>query len=204
MQQMEEFSHQELVAWARISLVTLVAAWSAMTLLPSHASAAARPPGLADVDCVSATSCVGVGSFVDENKAERVLIMQWDGEEWQVQTKVQEPEGATSAHFNSVSCLQGQCFAAGEATIGSGAEAETTAFVDVDMDPFGTGNWLESVYPGLAANLTLGAKWSSLAGIHCDSEVVCVAVGSYSTSASGSNPQPLIERLIEEEWQVDL
>ena len=75
---------------------------------------------LFEVDCVSVSDCVAVGS-TDTGSARETLVMVWDGTVWSI---VSSPNAGTSNdRLESVSCVSAsQCVAVGSTFTGSAYE----------------------------------------------------------------------------------
>ena len=152
--------------------------WHRATQLALPANANANPlVTLAQVSCWSASSCVAVGSYVDDNNVERAVVVPEIAGSWRRALAVGLPGDASAfagAEFNEVACApSGSCLAAGTFNTFTGAVQPLVA-LSVD------GVWdraLQISLPNRAPNpeaLLYGFK-----GVACASAGNCALGGQY-------------------------
>lgn len=153
------------------------------------------------VSCPSPTDCVAVGAGVEA----------WDGTNWSVQPTT-TPASASSATLNAVSCTSASaCVAIGNdfaevwngiswssqstaagalyAVSCSSADACTaTGGVAAAGIPARAESWNGAGWTAQSVPQPNGATGSQLAGVVCSGAADCLAVGSFTTSASPSLP----------------
>jgi hypothetical protein len=126
---------------------------------------AAAPVGasgstLAAVSCTTATACTSVGNFTAAStKAAGALAERWDGTTW----SVDPTPGSTLDFLNAVSCTSAvRCSAVGQ-----------TGFSQPIADRWDGSSWAAQAIPG-----DPGAAQTTLVGVACPAQNVCVATGS--------------------------
>jgi hypothetical protein len=148
--------------------------WSVMTT--------PYPPGLDEgweynrnafflgVSCTPNDDCVAVGRYRDPSETEKPLAEHWDGSQWVI-TPLPEPEGATDARLESVSCASVMnCVAVGSFTNTENVQKTLAEHWD------GT-SWTIQPTPNAA-----GYPLNLLRGVSCSSSTSCTAVGAYGES----------------------
>ncbi len=147
------------------------------TIVPSPSPHASPQDGLADVSCVSASSCVAVGSGYGV-----ALTEVWNGTRWSLFASP-TPVGR---RFDGVSCLTAsKCFAVGVSS--SPYAFSGTTLVE---------RWNGTSWTILASPNPAGAAYSELASISCLTQTDCYAVGLSRTET----PQTQVERALVEHW----
>ncbi len=153
--------------------------------------AVARPEGadafsLNSVSCSSHIACTAVGSYNNPEGIEVPLVETWNGTEWSV-LRPPVPAGATSAMFESVSCVTKMCAAVGSSVGvgGTSALTETSSGSEWKIQPVAS-------LPG--ANKTI------LKGVSCSGTKSCVAVGASNYTQKGYSLSGLIEKWNGTEW----
>ena len=196
---MRRIAWREVVAMKRLRLVLGVAAVFVILAVPASASAPGwsrvptpnplGPDGQPiSVSCLSTTSCIAVGTYVDASGTGVTLAQRWNGTVWTVQP-TPNPTGSQLTLLNGVSCTSSSaCVAVGLYLDGSGASHALAEGWD------GTKWTLESVPE------PLGAQNSQLNAVSCLSASSCVAVGGYTNSLGG--PVTLAERWTGAAWAV--
>ena len=143
---------------------------------------------LADVSCVSTSSCVAVGSYQADQNTTVPLVERWDGSSWQLDS-APAPAGVSDSSLYSVSCTSpSACTAVGYAT---GTYEAEDAFAEV----WNGSSWQLVTFPDPAP----GTIEMDLSGVSCTSAAVCTAVGWYST---GSGRILLVERQDGTSWST--
>lgn len=153
-------------------------------------STAIQPPagsvgsGLTSVSCVSASSCIAVGSFfyfLPDQDTRRVAIAEsWNGSTWKM-TKMSQPAGS-SAYPASISCVSARrCVAVGELF----RPGDQTAFADI---------WNGTRWKATKVSEP-GSSISYFSGVSCVSASSCIAVDLY-------NPRALAEKWNGARWTV--
>jgi len=131
---------------------------------------------LSSISCVSATSCVAVGSDQTggaDNGDILLLAEYWNGSKWKL-ARTPNPGGGPFAAFNSVSCAgASDCTAVGYQQRSAGAPTRTLA------EHWNGSTWTIEATPSLATAV------SQLNAISCTSTSSCEAVG-YHNSSKGS------------------
>lgn len=165
-------------------LVLLGAAASAASAAPmalasgapdsvSAGSAASAPAGtgsampprraLADVSCVRADHCVGVGAQANQNN-DKTLAEVFNGKRWRV-VSTPRVHGSRVGQLNGVSCTaRDRCIAVGYYMTQRGTGHAL-------IETYAHGRWTASALP------QVGSAPSSLLGVSCTAARACVAVG---------------------------
>jgi hypothetical protein len=144
--------------------------------------------GLTGVSCLSATSCVAVGSNWEE--VAQTLIESWDGVSW---TVVPSPnQGTSDNQLDSVSCsAPSNCVAVG--TAATGGPGDESALIE---------SW-DGAHWTIAANPQDGTLSNDLRSVSCPGPSTCVAVGNYDAETAGGDiSQPLIETWNGVSWTI--
>jgi hypothetical protein len=135
-------------------------------LLAAPAAQGAAASALQGVACVSTTTCVAVGYWMDATNTRAALVERWDGLGWSID-QVPSPVGSG---LTSISCTASDACT----TVGSmKTAAGETALVE-RWNGFG---WAQQNVPQVA-----GAASSTLASVSCGTATSCVAVGAYTDS----------------------
>jgi hypothetical protein len=159
--------------------------WSIGTVPSPNGSALALLTG---VSCLSASSCVAVGSY-ETNPGERALIERWDGTAW---TLVASPNPGASAGLSAVSCPSpSECFAVGSSSNGSVG----TTLIE---------RWNGTAWTVVASPNAGSDPNSGLFAISCATVTMCFAVGSSNHPGPTSYDvyNPLIERWNGTSWSL--
>lgn len=140
------------------------ARWTAKAV-PSPAGA--RSSDLSGVACLSATSCVAVGSD-GTGSGELTLAESWNGSSWKA---MKTPDKSKSYNnLAAVACNTGRCLAVGSYTSGPRT-------LPLSLALKGT-TWTMTTPTSPAGGSTL------LGGVACYSETACVAVGRFQGDAA--------------------
>jgi hypothetical protein len=125
---------------------------------------------LASVSCLSATSCVAVGSFDNDVTFDTLgLAESWNGTRWAVIGPT-NPKGSADTTLSGVACSKSTCMAVGLST--------NASFADVTLsEQWNAKKWV--VEPSANPKGNAGA---ALSGVSCMSSTSCTAVGSYTAS----------------------
>ena len=158
--------------------------WSVLS-----APAGAASGSLADVSCVSPTSCFAVGAQ-HFSTTQITLVERWDGTKWSIVSSP-NPAGARSSQLTAVHCVTSTtCFAVGQYSTWS---ADTTLVERWD----GT-KWSIVSSPNPA-----GAAAAGLSDVQCTSATRCVAVGSFFVSSETATiEQTLVELWNGSSWSI--
>jgi hypothetical protein len=183
--------------WRILAVSTVVATSVLMTAPGAGASgwvgqgvqSPSVPNGqLTALSCVSASSCVSVGSFVDRTGVAEPLAARWDGSSWAVD-HVPAPDGNTYARLYGVSCTAGSaCVAVGGYIDGNGSHPL--------IERWDGSSWTtESISDS-------GAAAGSLQAVSCTSSTACVAVGSTAGVDARFTAAILVARWDGASWQL--
>lgn len=143
---------------------------------------------LDDVACASASSCIAVGSYYDQQEVKHALSMTWDGEAWSLRS-VPEPTGAGLSELSAVSCV-GSADCVGVGSFVNGSEVTKTLAVA----------WNGSAWSIDATPEPEGAELSQLEDISCRPSEACTAVGQYIHS--GEEKTLALRRNTAGEWSL--
>ena len=139
---------------------------------------------LSSVSCVSATSCVAVGTY--QNKSTQVfgaLVDSWNGATWLV-TPSPVVSAVRNSYLNGVSCSNAtRCVAVGY----------TLASDQLVSEVWNGTQWSIVPVPTKGTN-------RSLVGVSCSTPASCVAIGSYRSASSVS--RTLLETWNGASWSV--
>ena len=151
-------------------------AWSTSSLpAPSPSGVAVQLYG---VSCVSASSCVAVGSTT-AGATTNPLSETWNGSSWQA-VPVPPPSGGFS-QLNAVSCVSASfCLAAGQ----QGVQITPTPMAD---------EWNGSTWSPLTVAAGPGTLGNRFASVSCAGVSFCVLVGSSTTPGTGPPSTTFIE-----------
>lgn len=127
---------------------------------------------LSSVSCVSASSCVAVGSYADEEEETTLaLAMRWNGSSWSTDS-LPAPAGSLSSKLAEVACTSASsCTAVGRYI--DAAEVRKSLAM----------RWNGSAWSLQSAPVPSGAGLSELTGVSCTVASDCVAVGSFVNSS---------------------
>lgn len=158
----------------------LVERWdgTSWTVQPSSTPPGSFDVSLSGISCVSASTCVAVGTA-----SNRTFVEAWNGTGWMIQVSP-TPDGPLNGHLSGLSCLSASdCIAVGDSS-------NTTLAERWD----GT-SWMIQPTPNPSA-----APLNRLADVSCVSANDCIAVGYYETS--GYVPYPLAEHWDGANWEI--
>ena len=141
------------------------------------------------VSCTSGSSCVAVGTAVNDSAIPVGLFSErWDGRRWQLQAAPM-PAGSPGSFFAGVSCTSpSACTAVGARTDGAGNPVGTLA------ERWDGSNWSIQRTP----NPPPGGV---LAGVSCTSMTACTAAGNLNGTAT-SGMTTLVERWDGSTWTI--
>jgi hypothetical protein len=146
---------------------TLIESWNGTkwSVVPSP-DVGTKDNSLSGVSCVTAISCVAVGSSQIAPGVFRTLVESWNGAKWSV---VPSPNTGTSSNdLNEVSCVSAtSCVAVGSYANSSLGTIRTL------VETWNGAKW--SVVP----SPNTGTSNNILTGVSCTSPTSCMAVGSY-------------------------
>jgi hypothetical protein len=147
--------------------------WSAMK--PAKPSGVFRGEILYGVSCVSAKSCVAVGSV--GNPAELLAVTEtWNGKTWRY-AKVSWPKGVKNTQLDAISCLSaGHCVAVGSTGVNPVSNFPTGRAAAV--------TWNGKAWKAQSVPAPAKGKFSALDGLYCQKSF-CAAAGMTGPSGSG-------------------
>ncbi len=164
----------------------LAETWNGTSWKPVNMKA---PPGgvgsgLSGVSCVSAKSCIAVGSYFyylpDEDTRTIAFSETWNGSAWSM-TKMSQPTDSNAAPA-SVSCVSvQQCVGVGELLL----PAKQTAFAET---------WNGATWK-MTKVVEQAHSYSSFSGVSCPAATSCIAVDLY-------NPDALAESWDGKTWKI--
>ncbi len=148
-------------------------AWSLLATPTPSSGNAKVSSSLTSVSCVAADACVAVGSSGGAPYAE-----VWNGATWTPELPPQ-PAPSNGGALNAVSCTSATaCTAVGNYTY-------TTNTPLVDEWNGSTWSVVTVPLPAAAWSSSPSSNFAALNGVSCASSSACVAVGLYSTDATG-------------------
>jgi hypothetical protein len=161
---------------------TLVETWNgtswSIVLSPNAGTSGSY---LDSVSCISASSCMAVGSYGTSSNSQ-TLVEAWNGSSWSV---VSSPNGTSNNYLRGVSCVSASSCTA----VGYGYPAATL------VEAWNGSTW--SIVPSPNS----GTRNSFLLAVSCFSTSSCAAVGSSSIGLAG---QTLVETWNGISWTVVL
>ena len=164
---------------------TLVESWNGSTwsIVPSPNPPGSQAINLSGVSCVSATSCVAVGSFTPTSDGPtQTLVESWDGSAWSV-----VPSADPGTGFNE---LSGVSCTGSTNCVAVGGDYATHQALRTLVESWDGSAW--SVVP--SQNVGVGTTY--LSGVSCVNATNCVAVGM---EQPGDQP-PLTDATLVESW----
>jgi hypothetical protein len=124
---------------------------------------------LEGVACISMTTCIAVGHYVDSAGTTVTLAEAWDGSDWTIKA-TPNPAGATGSFLSGVSCSSAKaCTALGDYIVGAGTGAELTL-----AERWNGSNWTIQTTPN-----PTGSDFM-FRGVSCPTASACTAVGQYT------------------------
>ena len=121
------------------------------------------------IGCGAATSCVGVGSYVDSAGVGDTLAQTWNGTKWTIADPA-NPPGGTSSSLNGVFCSSAAaCIAVGSYIDSSGRQVTLAE------------GWNGTKWTTQTTANPAGGSSNVLNAVSCASSHSCTAVGSYYT-----------------------
>jgi len=159
--------------------------WSVTRSPNPSPSTSIRRNTLLGVACMSASSCVAVGSY-DKAHTGQTLVESWSGSggKW---TVISSPDAGTDNQLNAVSCTSStNCIAVGD--YNNGTNEQTLAL-----------SWNGTAWSTVASPNQAGSD-NALDGVSCTGPSSCTAVGEYGPS--GGNSQTLVEAWDGTEWSI--
>ncbi|HTL86869.1 MAG TPA: hypothetical protein VL856_16920 [Acidimicrobiia bacterium] len=145
---------------------TLVERWtgSSWAKQTSPTPSGALSTDLYGVSCVSASSCMAVGTYTNSSGDGKTLALRWNGTSW-AKVTTPNPTGTTDAQLFAVSCSSTTpCRAVG--TYKSGSDFKTLAQ-----------KWNGSTWTTVSSPNPSGSDDSELFSIACTSSTSCRSVG---------------------------
>jgi hypothetical protein len=146
-------------------------------------------PSATGMDCVTATSCIAVGTSDSGNPAAVPFSETWNGSAWSLVTvPAASGTGVTGSFLASVSCAGASfCEAAGQV---NGAPNQNL------IETWNGSAWTITASPDTSTSLGQG-----LTGVDCFSQTTCSAVGS-AAAASGPSPATLVLTWNGSTWSI--
>lgn len=124
---------------------------------------------LTAVSCLSATQCMGVGSYRNSSGVEVTLAEQWNGSSWEI-LPTENPSTASSSILEGVSCTSPtHCMA-----VGFYHDGATNKYLPMAE------RWNGTEWELLTSTKSEGSR-SYLYDVSCSSSTSCMAVGFYQT-----------------------
>jgi hypothetical protein len=164
-------------SWAFLLWVTMSLCVPTLAGCTIFTGPTSRNDSLNAVSCLSANSCVAVGSeYIVTGQAATMAptAMRWDGSRWHT-LAVRLPSGAVEGTLSSVSCKPGGCLAVGNydpAHPGSPALAEY---------------WNDSTWTPVTLAFPPGPQGPFLQAVSCVTVGQCVATGNYGGPRSAAS-----------------
>ena len=167
--------------------------WNGKVLTPTAALPVLKGVsliGLDAVSCVTATSCVAVGTSFGATST-LLVVANWNGAKWTLRT-AKNPGGVMSAEPGAIRCFSvTSCVIAGTSVTNSGAEKLLMA------------TWNGKAFTAMKAPSPAGAKSTTLlTDLSCTSLTRCVAVG-LSQNPAGTTGFGFAEVLNGGTWTAD-
>jgi hypothetical protein len=168
-------------SWAvllRVTMSLCVSALAGCTVL-SFNGPTLRNDTLQAVSCLSANSCVAVGTevtVIGQGQFPAPVAMRWDGSRWHT-LAVRLPSGAVQATLSSVSCNPGGCLAVGGYAPAAGAGSFALAEY-----------WNDSTWTPVTLAFPPGPSSPSLRAVSCVTAGQCVAAGDYENASGFASP----------------
>ncbi len=158
---------------------TLAEAWNGTSWAPKTSpDNGTNTNALYGVACLSTTSCLAAGSYLNSTNVIQTLVEGWNGSAWSIKTT---PGGVLGDGLNAVSCESGGfCEAVGSYKSGSGAQQTL-------IESWYGGNW------AIIPSPDIGSRSNVLTGVSCLAINFCEAVGSYLTSSG-------LQQTLAESW----
>jgi len=172
--------------------------WTALTA-PVPGNAAANPQAsLSAITCVSTTSCVAIGSYVDAGGYDYGLIDTLSGTTWSATQAPEPPDAGTDADTNQSASLD--AVACSATCVVAGSYQDTAGFSYGLIDTLSGTTWSATQAPeppdaGTDADTNQSA---SLDAVACSA--TCVVAGSYQDTAGFS--YGLIDTLSGTTWSA--
>ena len=144
--------------------------WTTQQLAPPEKAAFSKLNG---VSCSSASFCLAVGDFEDDQEGETfALAAEWDGDDWQ-RLGVPKPSGAKEATLSGIFCSGGgTCAAVGRYVDSTGVQKALAM------------TWNGVKWTIASVPTPTGGTLPELAKIACATATECRAAGSYVNSSS--------------------
>lgn len=159
-------------------------AWTLQTIPTVTGATEAEPT---TVSCVSETSCMLVGRYVNSSEANLPFSEKWNGTEWIVQA-VPNPSGSSRTEAWKVSCTSSSACT----MVGEYRNSSTTRVTFAER--WNGTEWSIQTTPNPAE-----AKESFLWAVSCASSTSCTAVGA---SGVAGETAPLAEHWNGTEWKI--
>jgi hypothetical protein len=164
-------------SWAVLLWVTMSLCTSTLAGCTIITGPTTRNDTLNAVSCLSANSCVAVGSeatVTGQTETVAPAAMRWDGSRWHA-LAVRLPSGAGQGALSSVSCKPGGCLAVGNY---SPAQPGSFAFAEY---------WNDSTWAPVPLAFPPGPQRPSLRAVSCVTAGQCVATGNDEKPGSAAS-----------------
>jgi hypothetical protein len=171
--------------------------WNGRTL--TRVAAPPKPAGasdttLGDVSCVTASSCVVIGSVTTAAGTTRAVVDTWNGVKWTMRTAAL-PASVLEAEFAGLSCVSAShCVAGGLGLWGSIASSSFTP------GPL-LASWNGSTVTTAKAPAPKGAGFQMITDVSCVSATSCAATG-FGGSTSGATTYGFTDVLAGKAWKM--
>ncbi len=141
---------------------------------------------LYSVTCVSATSCVAVGSYVNTSGSIVAMIDTLSGTTWSTSSVTTLPTGASGTY----STLTGISCATATSCAAAGFYEDTDSSDNGLLLVLANGNWTTSRAPEgpNPGNDGDGHQFASAIQVACPSQTMCIGVGIYQTASDSELP----------------
>lgn len=146
---------------------------------------------LTAVSCVSAASCVAVGSS-QVGASTRTLVEIWNGHAWAVDASSANHAPSSNNSLAGVSCVSARSCTA------VGAYVDTHGVTHTLIESWNGSKW------SIGPSRDNGPQGSTLTGVSCISVASCQAVGTYETAGfdTGLVPRTLVESWNGTKWSI--
>ena len=169
----------------------LVVVGEGATQTAAYADAAGGRHWLADVACVTSTSCVAVG-YADATTGNHQYIVEYSGGTWTRVAAIDpvnfSPTGGWGIQLKNLSCTDfDNCVAVGS-YIGNASAVPANSIRPIAYSKV-AGTWSVQVVEPAGATFTTATNVSRFTDIECVSTTRCYATGTYATgSGTARNP----------------
>jgi hypothetical protein len=139
------------------------------------------------VSCRDATTCTGVGNYVNGSGHEMLVAESWNGASWSLQTTT-DPADPLGSSFNAVSCVSSVCAAVGESLYAPSIHVTLA-------ETWNGSSWALDALPAPD-----GTSAETLLGVSCATAKDCTAVGDFTSHGRQST---LVEHWDGFQWSLE-